>query len=85
VNERLVVKLESSIGTVAFLGNYLPHKCGMGTLTSDLLGAVARTIPKSQCSVLSINDIKGGYEYAELVALRLMSRILNPSGVPLTS
>ena len=36
--------------TIAFLGNYLPRKCGIATFTSDLLGAVAVGIPKPGAS-----------------------------------
>ena len=35
------MKTASGIETIAFLGNYLPRKCGIATFTSDLLGAVA--------------------------------------------
>jgi glycosyltransferase involved in cell wall biosynthesis len=65
------VKSESSVGTVAFLGNYLPRKCGIATFTSDLLAAVAARHPQSQCSAVSVNDIKGGYEYPEVVRFEI--------------
>ena len=39
------MKTASSIRTIAFLGNYLPRKCGIATFTSDLLGAVAARHP----------------------------------------
>jgi len=31
----------SRIRKIAFVGDYLPRKCGIATFTSDLLGAVA--------------------------------------------
>ena len=54
-----VVKTESSIRTIAFLGNYLPRKCGIATFTSDLLGAVAARHPQSQCFAVPVNDVEG--------------------------
>jgi glycosyltransferase involved in cell wall biosynthesis len=53
----------SEIQKIAFLGDYLPRKCGIATFTSDLLAAVATEQPKSQCFALPVNDVKGGYEY----------------------
>jgi hypothetical protein len=45
------VKTASSTRTIAFVGDYLPRKCGIATFTSDLLGAVAeRGIPKAGAS-----------------------------------
>ena len=32
---------ESTIRRIAFLGNYLPRKCGIAIFTSDILEAVA--------------------------------------------
>ena len=43
-----VVGTQSSVRTVAFLGDYLPRKCGIATFTSDLLGAVAARHPESR-------------------------------------
>src|SRR6516225_2502825 len=52
---------------IAFVGDHLPRKCGIATFTSDLLAAVAAANPESQCFSVSVNDIKGGYEYSEVV------------------
>jgi glycosyltransferase involved in cell wall biosynthesis len=61
------VKTESSVRTIAFLGNYLPRKCGIATFTSDLLGAVAARHPQSRCFAVAVNDIDGCYQYPEVV------------------
>ncbi|MBB6480954.1 glycosyltransferase family 4 protein [Spirochaeta isovalerica] len=53
----------SSIKNIAFLGNYLPRKCGIATFTTDLRTAVANHSANPECSVIAINDIPTGYEY----------------------
>ena len=57
----------STVRKIAFIGNYLPRKCGIATFTSDLLIAVADTHRESQCLAVSINDIQSGYEYPDVV------------------
>jgi len=57
----------SEVRKIAFVGDHLPRKCGIATFTSDLLAAVAAAHPESQCFAVSVNDIKGGYEYPEVV------------------
>jgi glycosyltransferase involved in cell wall biosynthesis len=51
------------IRKVAFLGDYLPRKCGIATFTADLRGAMAAAYPQIQCLVVPVNDIEGGYDY----------------------
>src|SRR5215204_2801580 len=53
----------TEIRKVAFLGDYLPRKCGIATFTSDLRNAVAAQFPETQCLVVPVNDIEGGYDY----------------------
>ncbi len=65
------MKEPSKIRTIAFVGNHLPRKCGIATFTSDLLAAVANAHPQSQCFAVSVNDIKGGYEYPEAVRFEI--------------
>jgi glycosyltransferase involved in cell wall biosynthesis len=66
-----VVKTESSLRTVAFLGNYSPRKCGIATFTSDLLGAVAARHPQSRCFAVPVNDIEGSYRYPDVVRFEI--------------
>jgi hypothetical protein len=67
-----VVKSESSIRTIAFIGNYLPRKCGIATFTSDLLQAVAaRHPPNAGASRCLINDIDGCYQYPDVVRFEI--------------
>ena len=62
---------------IAFVGDHLPRKCGIATFTSDLLAAVAAANPESQCFSVSVNDIKGGYEYSEVVRFEIEEQDLS--------
>src|SRR5580658_1775164 len=53
----------TDIRKVAFLGDYLPRKCGIATFTTDLCRAMAAEFPAIQCLVVPVNDLAGGYEY----------------------
>ncbi len=58
---------DSKVRKIAFVGDHLPRKCGIATFTANLLEAVASAHPASQCFAVSVNDIKSGYEYPEVV------------------
>ena len=89
------MKTASSIRTIAFLGNYLPRKCGIATFTSDLLGAVAARHPQSRCFAVAVNDIEGCYRYPDTVrfeieeqdpeSYRCAAKFLNSSNVDAVS
>jgi len=68
---------DSKIRKIAFVGDHLPRKCGIATFTSDLLAAVAAAHPQSQCFSVSVNDIKGGYEYPEVVRFEIEEQDLS--------
>ena len=63
----LVPKTTSAARTIAFLGDYLPRKCGIATFTSDLLEAVAARHPQSRCFAVPVNDMDGCYRYPDVV------------------
>jgi glycosyltransferase involved in cell wall biosynthesis len=67
----------SKVGRIAFIGNYLPRKCGIATFTSDLLTAVAAEHPASECFSVSMNDIKEGYEYPKVVRFEIEDQDLS--------
>jgi glycosyltransferase involved in cell wall biosynthesis len=54
---------DSAIHKVAFLGDYLPRKCGIATFTTDLRCAMAKEFPQLQCLVVPVNDFADGYAY----------------------
>jgi hypothetical protein len=49
------VDTASQISKIAFLGDYVPRKCGIATFTADP--------PRTECFSVPVNDLKGGYEY----------------------
>ena len=67
----------SRIHKVAFIGDYLPRKCGIAAFTSDLLAAVASGHPELQCFAVPVNDIKGGYEYQDVVRFEIEEQDLS--------
>ena len=71
------MKEASKIRKIAFLGGYLPRRCGIATFTSDLLAAVAAEYPQSQCFSVPVNDIKGGYEYPDVVRFEIEEQDLS--------
>src|SRR5258706_4656157 len=66
----------SDIRKIAFLGDYLPRKCGIATFTTDLRCAVAAEFPAMQCLVVPVNDIAGGYEYPAEVRFEIAEQDL---------
>ncbi|MFH1741107.1 MAG: glycosyltransferase family 4 protein [bacterium] len=71
------MKDSSKVRKIAFVGDHLPRKCGIATFTSDLLAAVADAHPQSQCFSVSVNDIKDGYEYPEVVRFEIEEQDLS--------
>src|ERR1700751_736394 len=71
------MKDNSRVRKIAFVGDHLPRKCGIATFTSDLLTAVATTYPQSQCLCVSVNDIKEGYAYPEVVRFEIEEQDLS--------
>jgi glycosyltransferase involved in cell wall biosynthesis len=71
------MKETSKVRKIAFVGDHLPRKCGIATFTSDLLAAVASAHPQSQCFSVSVNDIKGGYDYPEAVRFEIEEQDLS--------
>ncbi|HEY1947159.1 MAG TPA: glycosyltransferase family 4 protein [Bryobacteraceae bacterium] len=70
-------KEHPKVRKIAFVGDHLPRKCGIATFTSDLLAAAATAYPQSQCFSVSVNDVKGGYEYPEVVRFEIEEQDLS--------
>src|SRR5436190_4787205 len=66
----------STIRKVAFLGDYLPRKCGIATFTTDLRCAIAGEFPALQCPVVPVNDIEDGYDYPPEVRFEIAEQDL---------
>lgn len=56
---------------IAFLGDYLPRRCGIATFTASICEAVATEFPESECIVGSVNDRPEGYDYPERVRFEI--------------
>ena len=48
---------------LAFVGDYVPRRCGIATFTADICEAIAEEFPKTKCIVGSVNDRAEGYDY----------------------
>jgi glycosyltransferase involved in cell wall biosynthesis len=55
---------------IAFVGDYLPRKCGIATFTYDLREAVAHA-SAAPCIVVPVDDIPDGYDYAPEVRFQI--------------
>lgn len=61
----------STLNRVAFIGNYLPRKCGIATFTTDLCEAIDMQFKDTTCIALPINDIAAGYSYPDKVRFEI--------------
>ncbi|MES2695262.1 MAG: glycosyltransferase family 4 protein [Verrucomicrobiota bacterium] len=66
----------NNLTKVAFLGDYLPRKCGIATFTTDLRCAIATKFPQLQCPVVPVNDIEEGYDYPSEVRFEITEQDL---------
>ena len=57
------ISITPELKRVAFIGNYLPRKCGIATFTSDLAEAFSEEFPEIQTMTLAMNDTEEGYAY----------------------
>jgi glycosyltransferase involved in cell wall biosynthesis len=56
---------------IAFIGDYVPRRCGIATFTADLCESIAAEFPSAACIVGSVNDRPAGYEYPERVRFEM--------------
>jgi len=68
--------MTSNIRKIAFLGDYLPRKCGIATFTTDLRCAIATEFPTTQCLVVPVNDLADGYNYPAEVRFEIAEQDL---------
>lgn len=61
---------------IAFIGDYLPRKCGIATFTSDLRIAVAKE-SHAECIVVTMDDVAGGYAYENEVQFQVADQELD--------
>jgi glycosyltransferase involved in cell wall biosynthesis len=61
----------SDVRRLAFVGDYLPRKCGIATFTSDMLASIAARYPDTECFVVPVNDRREGYDYSSEVRFEI--------------
>jgi glycosyltransferase involved in cell wall biosynthesis len=64
----------STINRIAFIGNYLPRRCGIATFTTDLCEAIASEFNEITCFAMPVNDIAEGYAYPPRVRFELAEK-----------
>ncbi len=59
---------------IAFLGDYVPRRCGIATFTHNLCEAVGQQVPHAQCMVVAVNDRSEGYDYPPEVRVEILQK-----------
>jgi glycosyltransferase involved in cell wall biosynthesis len=67
---------DSEIRKVAFIGDYLPRKCGIATYTADLRNSVVGQYPQCDGTIVSVDDIAEGYDYPPEVRFQIAEQEL---------
>ena len=70
---RLDDPMEKTLNTkhIAFLGDYVPRRCGIATFTENICEAIAAEFPQAECIVGSVNDRPEGYDYPARVRFEI--------------
>ena len=63
--------MPGALQRIAFLGNYLPRRCGIATFTTDLCEAVNSLAGETPCFAVAMNDRTEGYPYPPLVRFEI--------------
>ncbi|MBC7363779.1 MAG: hypothetical protein H5U07_04445, partial [Candidatus Aminicenantes bacterium] len=59
---------------IAFIGNYLPRRCGIATFTTDLCESIASQFEGVQCFAIPVTDVEGGYNYPPRVRYEIIEK-----------
>ena len=70
------MKSTAQLRRIAFIGSYLPRRCGIATFTHDLRGAISAQSPGTECFVVPVSDVPEGYDYAQEVRFELVEQDL---------
>ncbi len=62
---------------IAFIGNYVPRRCGIATFTTDICESVAREAPDVECLTAAMNDTVEGYDYPDRVRFEVAQNDLD--------
>ena len=67
----------AEIEKIAFVGDYLPRKCGIATFTRDMHASIAARCPDAECLVVPVNDRPEGYDYPPEVRFEIEEQDLD--------
>jgi len=67
----------AEIRKLALIGDYLPRKCGIATFTHDVRQSIAQQYPATECIVVPVNDLPGGYDYPQEVRFEIEEKDLS--------
>jgi glycosyltransferase involved in cell wall biosynthesis len=59
------------LNTIAFVGSYVPRRCGIATYTADLLHATAAHLPNASCIAVPLSDGQARYDYPTEAAFEI--------------
>jgi glycosyltransferase involved in cell wall biosynthesis len=65
-----------TIRKIAYVGDYVPRRCGIATYTYDLAHAVAGAYSDTEYVVVPVDDIEGGYDYGAEVRFQFFEQEL---------
>jgi glycosyltransferase involved in cell wall biosynthesis len=57
------MKRNSDVRKIAFIGDYVPRKCGIATFAQNLCSSIAGQYASAECFIVAVNDTSEGYEY----------------------
>src|SRR3989338_6358736 len=63
--------MTNDIKKIAFIGNYLPRRCGIATFTTDICETFADLNPSIQVFAVPVTDTEEGYDYPERVRFEI--------------
>ena len=65
------------LNSIAFVGSYVPRRCGIATYTADLRTAVAAHLPAAACIVVPLSDGHAPYDYPAEAAFEIRAADLS--------
>lgn len=65
------IRYNDYFNSIAFIGNFLPRRCGIATFTYDLLISVSDETSHDKCFAVVMNDIPEGYQYPSAVRFEI--------------
>lgn len=63
----LDARMSPGLGSLAFIGNALPRRCGIATFTTDLQQAIAASRPTIETTIVAMDDPGPTYAYPPVV------------------